>query len=242
MKTLKILVIGRKSLYIAVFAAFILLLTLTAVIHFANIPAGIFADPRSGVIVIDAGHGGIDGGTNKDGILEKEVNLAIAQKLKAIMERKGYTIVMTREEDVSLDGLDHSSQDRHKRDLNARVDIIGHSNAQLFISIHVNCNLKKPATDGAIVFYNNKFQESETLAYHIQRVLNDMIVNGKKRTAHDPQQAKFYILSNSQIPGVIVETAFISNAEERKLLTSDKFREQLASAIADGAARYLNRE
>jgi N-acetylmuramoyl-L-alanine amidase len=224
----------------AVSAAFMILLTLIAVIHFISIPASTFADPKNGIIVIDAGHGGIDAGTNKDGILEKEINLAIAQKLKVIMEQKGYTVVMSREEDISLDSLDHTSQSRHKRDLNARVSIINHSNAQLFISIHVNCNFKRPSTDGAIVFYGNEFRQSETLAYCIQRALNGMIVNGKKRTTHDPQQAKFYILSHSQVPGVIVETAFLSNAEEKKLLINDEFREQLALSIADGADQYLN--
>jgi N-acetylmuramoyl-L-alanine amidase len=203
-------------------------------------PANTFIDPKSGIIVIDPGHGGIDGGTNKDGILEKEINLGISKKLKVFLEQRGYKVIMTREEDISLENLDNSGQSRHRRDLNARVNIINKNNAQLFLSIHVNCNFKKTSTDGAIVFYNDKFQESKVLAYCIQRSLNAMVVSGKKRTVHDPVQANYFLLSYSEIPGVIVETAFISNEVERRLLTQDEFREQLAKAIADGVEQYLN--
>lgn len=63
---------------------------------------------------------------------------------------------MTHDDDISLDSLDNSSKSRHQRDLKARINIINNSNAQLFVSIHVNSNIKKPSTEGAIVFYNNK--------------------------------------------------------------------------------------
>lgn len=65
-------------------------------------------------------------------------------------------------------------------------------------------------------------------------------MNGKTRTIHDPQQASFFVLSYSQVPGVIIETAFISNEEEKRLLSKDEFREQLANAITDGVEQYLN--
>jgi N-acetylmuramoyl-L-alanine amidase len=64
------------------------------------------------------------------------------------LEQQGYKIIMTRDDDISLEKLDASGKSRHQRDLNARVNIINNSNAQLFISVHVNCNLKKPSTDG----------------------------------------------------------------------------------------------
>lgn len=147
---------------------------------------------------------------------------------------------MTREEDVSLDKLDNTSNSRHKRDLNARVNIINNCNAQLFLSIHVNCNLNKPSTDGSIVFYNDKFKQNKPLAYSIQCTLNKMVVNEKKRTIHDPKQSNYFILAHSKIPGAIVETAFVSNTDERRLLATDEFREQLAKAISDGVEQYLN--
>lgn len=240
-KGFKVVVISKKKLILITAAPLILLFMIVSLFAFLrNLPANIFADPKSGIIVIDPGHGGVDGGTNRDGIVEKEINLEIAQKLKAFLEQKGYTVVLTREEDVSLDTTDSTGGSRHQRDLNARVNVINNSNAQLFLSIHVNCNLNKPSTDGSIVFYGDKFEQNKTLAYCIQRALNGMMVNGKKRTIHDPQQGNYFLLTHSQIPGAIVETAFISNAVERQLLTTDEFREQLARAIAEGVEWYLN--
>ncbi|MFZ5975009.1 MAG: N-acetylmuramoyl-L-alanine amidase family protein [Bacillota bacterium] len=193
----------EKMLYIT---ASVTLVSLFALFSFVFPPHVLDFD--SAIIVIDPGHGGIDGGTNKDGLLEKDVNLVIAKKLKALMEKKGYTVIMTREEDISLDSLDDSNGSKHQRDLNARANIINNSNARLFLSIHVDCNLKKPDTNGSIVFYNDKFPQSKALAYCIQRALNSVIANGKNRMTHDPQQADFFILRNSEIPGVIIEVYF----------------------------------
>lgn len=240
MKKLKIVVIRKKTMYFLSSTVLVFLLfSVSLWIYLSSLPVNTFTDPKSGIIVVDPGHGGIDGGTNKDGILEKEINLDVSKKLKIFFKKKGYEVIMTREEDVSLDSLDSSSQSRHQRDLNARANIINTSNAQLFLSIHVNCNFKRPATDGAIVFYNDNFVENKVLAYSIQRALNAMEVNGVKRTVHDPVQEKYYLLNNSEIPGVIIETAFLSNSTERHLLTRDEFREQLAKAIADGVEHYL---
>lgn len=240
MNRVRIIFLNRNYVILAAFIIIILfILAMVLCVHFETSIVNTFIDPESGIIVIDPGHGGIDGGTVKDGVLEKEINLDISKKLKSILEQKGYTIIMTRDEDVSLEHLDKSSQSRHIRDLNARVSIINNSNAQLFISIHVNCNLKRPSTDGAIVFYNNKFEQNKTLAYYIQKVLNNMEVNGKKRTIHNPVQAKYFVLDNSNIPGVIAETAFISNKYEKQELIKDTFREEIAKAIALGVDKYL---
>jgi N-acetylmuramoyl-L-alanine amidase len=240
MRKHRIIIVNRRIVRLSVFAAFtVLLFLIPYLIHLTGVQPNPFVDPRSGIIVIDPGHGGIDGGTNKDGVLEKEANLAISKKLKGFLESKGFKVIMTREEDISLDKLNSSSRSRHQRDLNSRINIINNSNAQLFLSIHVNCNFRKPNTDGAIVFYNSKFQQNEKLAYCIQRSLNNMIINEKKRTVHDPQFGEYSLLKYSKVPGAIVETAFISNVEDRQLLTKDEFREQLALAIADGVECYL---
>lgn len=136
MKKFKIIVVKKKNIYIAAFIAFVLLIALFSLfIHYVSLPVYTFADTQSRIIFIDPGHGGIDRGTNKDGILEKEVNLVIAKKLKALLEQKEYKVIMSREEDISLDDLNSFSKSRHKRDLNARVNIINNSKAQLvFVS------------------------------------------------------------------------------------------------------------
>lgn len=239
MKKIKIVIFKKNSL-IVVFSVLIILLFASIIfIVKGSILANTFSDPNSGIIVIDPGHGGIDGGTNKEGILEKEINLDIGKRLCFFLEQKGYKVIMTRNDDTSLDTLDSSSKSRHQRDLNARVNIINNSNAQLFVSIHVNCNLKKPSTEGAIVFYNNKFEQSKTLAYNIQRNLNSIDIGNRKRTVHNPTPAKYFVLGNAGIPGVLVETAFISNKVERLEMTKESFRENTAKAVVSGIQQYL---
>lgn len=242
MKEIKIIHISKKTLYISLmiaFAACVILVTINVYWFYRSVPP--FFDSQNGIIVIDPGHGGIDGGANKDGLLEKDVNLDISKKLKSYLEIKGYKIIMTRDEDVSLDSLCKSGGSRHQKDLNARVNIINNCNAQLFLSVHVNCNLKNPKTEGSIVFYSDKYLENKTLAYSIQRALNGIIFNGRSRDIHDPQKANFFILSHSNIPGVIIETSFISNMEERQLLTKDEFRDELAKGICTGVEKYLSK-
>ncbi len=240
MKKINIIVFRKKTVYFLYSILLALILLPTSLwIYLSNQPVNSFIDPKSGIIIVDPGHGGIDGGTNKDGILEKEINLAVSKKLKKILEEKGYQVSLTRDEDIALDSFDSTGRNRHQRDLNARANMINSSNAQLFLSIHVNCNFKRPATNGSIVFYNDNFVENKVLAYAIQRALNTMEINGEKRTIHDPVQAKYYLLTFSKIPGVIIETAFLSNSAERHLLTKEEFREQLAEAIANGVENYL---
>lgn len=240
MKKINIIVFRKKTVYFLYSILLALILLPTSLwIYLSNQPVNSFIDPKSGIIIVDPGHGGIDGGTNKDGILEKEINLAVSKKLKKILEEKGYQVSLTRDEDIALDSFDSAGRNRHQRDLNARANMINSSNAQLFLSIHVNCNFKRPATNGSIVFYNDNFVENKVLAYAIQRALNTMEINGEKRTIHDPVQAKYYLLTFSKIPGVIIETAFLSNSAERHLLTKEEFREQLAEAIANGVENYL---
>jgi len=241
-KTYRIIVIGKKTLFLCTSIVPVVLLILTSVyISLRSLPANNFVDPYSGIIVIDAGHGGIDGGTSKGELLEKDVNLDVSMKIRTHLELRGYTVVLTRESDVSLDKLCSSGGSRHQRDLNARANIINNSNAQLFLSIHVNCNMKKPSTDGSIVFYFDKYVQNKDLAYCIQRSLNSMVIDGKKRTVHDPQKAGYYLLSHANLPGVIVETAFLSNAVECELLKKEGFRDAIAEAVVNGVELYLNK-
>lgn len=215
-------------------AAYILIKTVS------NHPVNEFIDPNSGIIVIDPGHGGIDGGTSHEGVLEKNINLDISNKLKFHLELRGYKVVLTRQEDISLDKFSSSGNSRHQRDLNARVSIINNSNAQLFLSIHGNCHSKNHNADGSLIIYTNKFSQNKSLAYNVQRSLNNMSVNGRMRTTRNPQTGSYYLLEHSKIPGAIVETAFLTNPDEFKLLLEESFRDDIAGAIAEGVVIYLS--
>lgn len=214
---------------------------IAAICYLVKIQISAHVSPNHGIIVIDAGHGGIDGGANRDGILEKEINLRLAFKLKTILERQGYKIVLTRDKDISLDDLNQSSSSRHERDLIERVGIINTSNAQLFLSIHVNSH-NNPAESGSIVFYNDKFVESKALAFYIQNELNKITLDGMSRKQHRPTTGNYYILNNSNVHGVIIETAFITNINEKALLTTEDFLDKLAAAIAVGIDQYRRAE
>lgn len=232
---------NRKRLFYAAATGLVIALLLagTALLILNN-RVHTFTDPGTGIIVIDPGHGGIDGGTGRSGILEKEINLAVAKRLKMHLENEGFTILMTRNEDVSLDGLEKAGKSRHQRDLNARTRIINQSRAHLFLSLHVNANAKNPKADGSYVYYFDKYPQNKELALSIQRSLNGIKIGEQNRTVHNPLQAGFYILKNTTCPGVIIETAFITNKRERELLMTDEFREALALSISEGVLEYFD--
>ncbi|RCX21037.1 N-acetylmuramoyl-L-alanine amidase CwlD [Anaerobacterium chartisolvens] len=188
-------------------------------------------------IVIDPGHGGIDEGASKGGVVEKEVTLDISKRLQERLLLSNYEVVMTRETDKSLDSLCSKNYPREKKDLDARVSIINSSKAKLFVSVHINSLPEDPGISGSIVFYNSRSRESKALASSIQKALNAIDVNGKKRRQNDIQSANFYVLKHSDIPGVLVETAFVTNSSERSLLKQEQFRENLAKAIMEGITR-----
>jgi len=240
MRKIKIVVLHKKVLFaIAITLIIIIFGAIFICKCSSNSWENVFVDPNSGIIVIDPGHGGIDGGTSWDRMLEKDINLDVSLKIKKYLEKEGYTVVMTRDSDISLENLSDVGGSRHARDLNARMHIINNGNAQLFLSIHVNSHLNNLEADGSIIFYNNNYLQNKTLAHSIQSSLNSMTVDGEKRTIHDPQIGNYFLLKHSKIPGVIVEIAFISNTAERNLLMHDKFKDEIAQSIIRGIKRYF---
>ncbi|KNY30023.1 N-acetylmuramoyl-L-alanine amidase family protein [Pseudobacteroides cellulosolvens] len=235
---MKIIILKRKTLVTAAFVAILFLFSIFCTI--LNFIKSVNNDSCSKVIVVDPGHGGIDGGTSLSGVIEKDANLYIAKKVKSYLQQNGFEVKMTRDKDTSLDELSKRGSTRQLRDLNARVNIINSCNAKLFLSIHVNCHLKNPSANSAIVFFSNKYPESKSLANNVQEELNTITIDGNKRSAHEPQLANYFILNNANIPGVIVETAFISNDYDRSLLKTDEFKDELAKAIAMGVENYYS--
>jgi N-acetylmuramoyl-L-alanine amidase len=192
-------------------------------------------------IMIDPGHGGIDSGAEKGHIVESEVTLDISEKLKVYLEANSYRVAMTRSSDISLYQLSKISDTIHRRELDARTNIINESGAKIFVSIHVNSYPEYPGISGSIVYYNPAIPQSKELSNCIQNQLNDMDTANSKREKHNAREADFFLLINSNIPGVLVETAFITNTNDRKLLSQDSFRSQIAKAVADGICNYMDK-
>ena len=193
------------------------------------------------IIVIDPGHGGIDGGTNIGEILEKDINLSIALKLKDLLSKKGATVIMTRDIDVSLDDHIIGNGSRHREDLAARVKIIDESKADIFISIHVN-HIKNVKRLGPIVFYDTNNNVQKYLAEHMQEYLNDILTykNIGVTVNHLATAADYYILRNSIIPGIIVEMGFISNETDRKLLLEEEHQNEIVEQITKSLIKYFH--
>jgi len=189
-------------------------------------------------IVIDPGHGGIDGGANSSDFLEKEANLEVAKKLYQELSRSGAQVILTRKEDVSLDSLNNISPSRHKRDLYARVSIIEKHKPDIFLSLHINANHRQPSTTGSIVFYNKCTLNSEKLATVLQENLN-ILMEKHNLKKHRAEPADYYIPRNTNYTGVIVEMGFMSNPREKEMLKTSRYQWELTKSIARGIEEYF---
>ena len=186
--------------------------------------------PLSGkLIVIDVGHGGKDAGTSYQNVLEKDLNLAIAFKLKDELIKSGSDVIMTREGDYDLASPDASR--RKKSDFDNRIKLINDSQADLYISVHINY-LDDSSYSGAQVFYEG--DNNKTLATYLQEQLN--IISYPRSIKPMPN---IYMYQYLKIPGVLVECGFISNTFERKKLQDESYQQLLATTITKGVINYF---
>jgi len=185
-------------------------------------------------VVIDAGHGGMDGGAvGVSGVLEKDLTLAVAKKLGGLIISKGGKVIYTREEDESIhDDSADTIREQKKSDLQNRFNIAQTSGADVFISIHMNKFTQSQAR-GVQVFYAKGSDDSKILAKKIKQSLDTMSKYNEKRELKEAYDTMF-LLKNVKIPSVIVECGFLSNPEEEKLLCSDEYQQQLAEKIFEG--------
>ena len=198
-------------------------------------------------IVIDAGHGGDDPGKiGINGEKEKELNLAIAKKVKArlekenitvILEKKDYRIVLTRD---SNKGLYHRTAHNKKvEDMKKRCEIINKEKPVFTISIHQN-SYPEEYVKGAQVFYYGQSQEGKELAEVLQKSLVAELDKENHRTAKANES--YYLLKKTKTPTVIVECGFLSNRQEAELLSDAEYQQKVAVAISKGIENYLNEE
>ncbi|ASA97334.1 N-acetylmuramoyl-L-alanine amidase CwlD [Anoxybacillus flavithermus] len=196
--------------------------------------------PLSGkVIILDPGHGGPDGGAVEGDVLEKEIALHVALKLRDYLQQQGALVQMTREGDHDLASEQTRGYSRRKiEDLQRRVQFVNESEADFFISIHLNA-IPSPKWRGAQVFYYSSLEENKRLAKFIQQELRVNLEN-THRLAKPIQTV--YLLKMAKKPGALVEIGFLSNEEERKLLVSSSYQEKLAASIYKGILRYVSNE
>lgn len=187
------------------------------------------------VVVVDAGHGGNDPGKTVGDVYEKDINLSIALKLKAILEKEGIEVVMTREEDKGL--YEEGASNKKITDMKNRCNLVNSSNADILVSIHQN-SYSSQGVKGAQVFYYEHSKGGERLASIIQRAIKENVdkENGRQQKAND----SYYILLNVTPPAVIVECGFLTNPDEKEKLLTEEYQQKMAEAIAMGIIEYKN--
>lgn len=181
-------------------------------------------------IVIDAGHGAEDPGTSYGKIYEKDINLAISLYLEKELGSLGASVIMTRDGDYDLSKPNATY--RKKSDFDNRIKLINESNADLYISIHLNY-LSATSYYGPQVFYNG---ENEILAKTIQKVMNENL-KGDRETKKIPSDT--YMYNKLNIPGVLIECGFLSNVNERNLLNTEEYQKKVAKSISLGVLEYF---
>lgn len=215
-------------------------LILFIVIFFSARELAAYAKGASGKIkccvAIDAGHGGPDPGkVGINGELEKDVNLAIALKLSEMLEKKGFSVILTR---TTTDDLASGSADNRKlEDLQNRVALIEKSKADYTVSIHQN-SFTDSSVCGPQTFYYSESESSKEFAAIIQQSLDSILDTEKSRGIK--ANSDYYLFRKNPTPTVIVECGFLSNPTEAKLLTSDEYQNTVAKAIYNGIIDYWN--
>ena len=197
------------------------------------------AETDNPLVVIDAGHGGEDGGAQSaDGILEKDVNLSVAKKLETVLQARGYETLMTRSDDALLyDDGKESMREKKVSDLHNRVSMIEAHPDCLVLSIHQNY-FDDARCKGTQVFYSPNSAESEALAKAIQTSVIASLQPDNTRIVKESGK-EIYLLYQAQEPAVMVECGFLSNSEEAARLLEDTYQTDLVNAIANGLEAFL---
>lgn len=203
-------------------------------------------EPLGGVkVVVDAGHGGIDGGASGEEVIEKDVTLAISKNVQRKLKRLGAEVVMTR----STDGdalAEHAPNDefptlreRKKQDIFLRETLVKENNPDIFVTIHANAIPEEKWRGAQVFFHKDGHPNSELLANSVQTSIKNKLKNTDREALSIKQ---VYLLKKTEVPAVLIETGFLSNSEERELLANKKYQEKMADAIVEGIENYVNIE
>lgn len=186
------------------------------------------SNTKETIIVIDAGHGGVDPGkVGVNGALEKDINLQIAKRIQEKLVQKKIKVVMTRERD--------ESEENKLDDMKKRVDLINEIKPNIAVSIHQN-SYTQGHVKGAQVFYYTDSEKSKSAALIMQEELKKIdLENTREVKANDT----FFLLKKTQVPTIIVECGFLSNEEDAKKLIEEEYQEILADAICSGIIKWI---
>lgn len=191
------------------------------------------------VIVVDAGHGGFDpGAVGPAKHAEKDITLAISNKLAVLLSQSGALVINVRDEDEDLaGGKSGSLLERKRRDLAARVALAEANHADIFISIHTNADVS-PRWSGAQTFYNGSSAQAKKMAENIQAEFIKTLGNTNRKA----KVGNYYVTDQTDMAAVIVEVGFLSNPREEQLLINCDYQDKVAFAIFSGLAQSMLNE
>lgn len=227
------IVIKRK--FIIVMCAAVMLMGAAAFGIFGSI--AVFQSNKGYTVILDAGHGSPDGGAvGVNGTEEKDINLAIVLKTKEVLEAKGTNVILTRMGDQSLyTASDKTIREKKRSDMRTRKSIIEKSNADLFISVHMNSFSDKKAS-GLHVFFAKNHPETEPLANELQKRISE--ITGAQTHSVKTASESLFLMKNPPMGAILVECGFISNPEEEKKLCDAEYQSKIAWAIAEAVTEY----
>lgn len=235
----------RTRHWFLLFASIVLIISLflTNNICKAELPASnsetITLEKNCKVVILDAGHGGFDGGAiGINGTIEKNINLSISLKLREMLESAGYTVIMTRETDTALENEgDSSTRQKKVSDMRNRLNLTKLYPNAMLISIHQNKLEGNQKVFGGQIFYSPNNGNSKLLAQLIQDEFNTYIQPHKKREIVKTGK-NLYLFYNAQNVAVLCECGFLSNPEEEALLNTDEYQKKIAYCIFSGIMVY----
>lgn len=187
------------------------------------------------IIYLDPGHGGVDPGSIYKDIYEKDINLQICLRLQKNLEEMGATVYLTRYDDYDLSTP--NTRTRKKSDLNNRVRLMNDSNADMYISIHLNATNSKKWM-GAQTFYDDVNPENKKIA----QIMQEELKNNLNTNREIDEISNMLLNRKVTIPGVLIEVGFLSNDNERYLLKQDSYQEKISQTIVKGILKYYKKQ
>lgn len=202
-------------------------------------PAAILQDEELPVVILDAGHGGFDGGcVSADGTPEKGINLSILLRLRDLLLLNGYEVDVTRDTDISIhDSGIEGLVNQKSSDMDNRLSLFNKYDNAICVSIHQN-QFTDPVYHGAQMFYSNSDSRSEKLAKNLQSSFSELLQPDNKREIKLCGK-ELFLCYYSNNPTVMAECGFLSNPEEAALLNTEEYQEKVALTLFNGINTYI---
>ena len=185
-------------------------------------------------IYLDAGHGGKDPGAIYDNVYEKDINLDIVKKLQFELEKMGAVVLLTRDDDYDLASID--AKKRKQSDLLKRANLINESKCDMYISIHLNA-YSSTKWSGLQIFYDDINPNNKILA----EIMNETLKSNLKTVREIKRENGYFMYHKINVPGILIESGFITNSNDRYKLKDSNYQTILARNIVLGVVNYFSK-